>query len=406
VLKNLDKVDWSNLAHAYGTAEDVPGLLRSLASTDEEERSNAIYDLYGSIWHQGTVYAATVYAVPFLLELLESPKVEGKNEILVLLAHLARGTSYHDVHQHLPMMAEKAKEPEWQDKIQKELGWVNDVKAAVKTGENQYLAFLNDADARMRDTAAYALAALGPSANLAEAVWRRLEKENVEGVRESLLLAFGELAEHTEANVGSLLALLLGSSSKSLKLAAAMSLVRLSPSEQSEESIAILLEAAQSPEAYDTLTESIWAEVDDREFLVLNHISRLEGNAARAAESAMMNLLPTRPHPEAIRLAETLLTIAFRDSNRRDAFASLNEQQQRISKLIADSENIWTEKIGGSKSSSVKASMMLRSCGLPDQQGRLRAFIYGAPMPDGIEREQKLLGIGDKLRNFFGRRPR
>jgi hypothetical protein len=284
---------------------------------------------------------------------------------------------------------------------------VSDVKAAVKAGESLYLDLLNGADARMRDAAAYLLASLDrPSAKLAEAVWRRLEKENVEGVRESLMLAFGNLAEHTETNVSSLLALLLGSTSKSLKLAAAMSLVRLSPSEQSEESIAILLEAAQSPEAYDTLTESIWVEVDGLEFLVLSHISRLEGNAARAAESAMISVLPTLPPAEAVRLADILLKIAFRDSNRRHAFASLNQQQQRLVKLITESDNVWTGKIGKSGKSELEISTLLRSSGLPDQRARLIAFIGGVLIPAPVEREQKRSGIGDKLRNLFRRRPR
>ena len=70
-----------------------------------EDREQAMHELYGNIWHQGTVYEASSQAVPFLIQLLESEVVEGRDEICILLAHLARGTSYHDVHQHLPMLA-------------------------------------------------------------------------------------------------------------------------------------------------------------------------------------------------------------------------------------------------------------------------------------------------------------
>lgn len=405
MLENLDRIDWSNLGHAYGPADDVPDLLRSLASADEDERSNAIYELHGNIWHQGTVYQATAYAVPFLLELLESPKVEGKDELLVLLADLARGTSYHDVHQYLSHHKEEAKEQEWQDKIKKELGWVSDVKAAVKAGENLYLGLLNDADARMRDAAAYVLASLErPSLKLAEAVWRRLEKEKEERVQVSLMLAFGFLAERREANISSLLAMLLSSPSKSVKLAAAMSLIQLSPAEQSRDSIAVLVDAARSQEGFDDFDESIWGQVDGVELLVLNHVIQLEGNAARAAEDTLVNALPTHPPAEAFRIARILLGIGFRQSIRRDAtFASLNEQQQRIVKLIAESQNVWAETSGKGGKSGVGISMLLRSHGLPDQQARLQEFIRGADMTGALEREQKRFNM---LKNLFGRRGR
>lgn len=72
MLEGLDQINWGELGHAYGSAEDLPDLLRQLASPDEQSRNNALYQLYGTIWHQGTVYQATAYAVPFLLELLQA----------------------------------------------------------------------------------------------------------------------------------------------------------------------------------------------------------------------------------------------------------------------------------------------------------------------------------------------
>lgn len=404
MLENLDKIDWSNLGHAYGPADDVPDLLRSLASDDEDERSNAIYELHGNIWHQGTVYQATAHAVPFLLELLESPKVEGKDEILVLLADLARGTSYHDVHQHLSHHEEEAKGQDWQNKIQKELGWVSDVKAAVKAGEKLYLGFLNDNDARLRDTAAYLLASLGPSAKLAEAVWKRLEKEKEECVQVSLALAFGNLAEHTEANTSPLLAMLLNSPSKSMKLATAMSLVELSPYQQSSESIAALVDAAQSQEGFGSFDESIWGQADSLELLVFNRINDLGANAMLAVITAFISALPERSPLEANRIAEILLRIGFRNSKQRDkTFAQLSEQQQRIVNLIAGSQNLWTEKVGKDSKSALRISAELRSCGLPDDQAKLRAFVDGVAMPPPLTLEQKRPGFGDRLKNFFGR---
>ena len=66
VLDGLADVPWADLTHAYGPAEDVPGLLRAAASGDAKASRDAVHELFGNIWHQRTVYRATPYAVPFL----------------------------------------------------------------------------------------------------------------------------------------------------------------------------------------------------------------------------------------------------------------------------------------------------------------------------------------------------
>jgi hypothetical protein len=63
-LERLDDVPWGSLTHAYGAADDVPGLLRELASGDAEAREAALHELHGNVWHQGTVYEATAHVVP------------------------------------------------------------------------------------------------------------------------------------------------------------------------------------------------------------------------------------------------------------------------------------------------------------------------------------------------------
>jgi hypothetical protein len=68
-LSGVDDVPWDRLHHAYGTADDVPDLLRALRSSDEEMRSQAHYRLRGNIYHQGTRWEASSHAVPFLVEL-------------------------------------------------------------------------------------------------------------------------------------------------------------------------------------------------------------------------------------------------------------------------------------------------------------------------------------------------
>lgn len=91
VLDGLDKIPWRQLQHAYGAAEDVPDLLRALAGS-EQESEDALGELFATIWHQGTVYEASSYAVPFLVELAVSPEVKRRGEILSLIGSLAEGT--------------------------------------------------------------------------------------------------------------------------------------------------------------------------------------------------------------------------------------------------------------------------------------------------------------------------
>lgn len=84
-LSELGEVDWANLRHAYGSAGDVPAQLQAIADGNSE----AYQDAFGNLWHQWTTYSATLYAVPFLLGILEEG--QGGQDILSLLAVISGG---------------------------------------------------------------------------------------------------------------------------------------------------------------------------------------------------------------------------------------------------------------------------------------------------------------------------
>lgn len=132
MLEGLDEVDWGNPTHAYGPATDVPDLIRALASGDQTTRTDAIYELFGNIWHQWTVYEATTLAIPFLIELLANETVEDRHWILVLLGSVARGSS--DLQ-----------------------AWVTSAREAVGAGFDLYLRLLRHPDPLIRITAPYTL---------------------------------------------------------------------------------------------------------------------------------------------------------------------------------------------------------------------------------------------------------
>lgn len=91
MLEGLDEINWSQLHHAYGEASDVPILIRQLLFPDKVVVDKAIHELFGNIWHQGTIYEASAYAVPFLYELLKSSETPNKLMVAYLLASLATG---------------------------------------------------------------------------------------------------------------------------------------------------------------------------------------------------------------------------------------------------------------------------------------------------------------------------
>ncbi|MFD0591433.1 HEAT repeat domain-containing protein [Catellatospora coxensis] len=65
---DVHTIDWASLEHAYGPAIDTPGLLGDLCSADDAKVAAAHSALWASINHQGTVYPATVAAVPALID--------------------------------------------------------------------------------------------------------------------------------------------------------------------------------------------------------------------------------------------------------------------------------------------------------------------------------------------------
>ncbi|MDT9701339.1 HEAT repeat domain-containing protein [Streptomyces sp. P17] len=88
MFTGIDEVDWASMRHAYGSAEDVPALLRGLASTDPAEREIALDGLYGAVHHQGDVYDSTLACVPFLFALASCPELADRGAVVELLVSI------------------------------------------------------------------------------------------------------------------------------------------------------------------------------------------------------------------------------------------------------------------------------------------------------------------------------
>jgi hypothetical protein len=89
-MTELPSVDWASLEHAYGSAEDIPGLLLS-AETDTRAGStpgSTWFDLWSALCHQGDSYTASYAAVPFLVRLAAQPLYRTQYEPLMLAASI------------------------------------------------------------------------------------------------------------------------------------------------------------------------------------------------------------------------------------------------------------------------------------------------------------------------------
>lgn len=96
VLAGLEQVEWSRLQDAYGAADHLPATLRSLLSPVEEDRLAAIDRLWGTVWHQGTVYGCSPPVIPFLAAVAASPVADDavREQVLLLLASMAAADSF------------------------------------------------------------------------------------------------------------------------------------------------------------------------------------------------------------------------------------------------------------------------------------------------------------------------
>ena len=70
-MLSLDSAKWSELKHAYGSASDMPDLLRQLESLPSSEGdSEPWFSIWSALAHQGDVYPASFAAVPHVIYFL------------------------------------------------------------------------------------------------------------------------------------------------------------------------------------------------------------------------------------------------------------------------------------------------------------------------------------------------
>lgn len=207
MLDGIDQIDWSKLTHGYGPANDIPPLLRALASGDKRASAKAISALYSTILHQGGVYDSTAVVVPFLIEMLAEPRVLGKEHILELLGNIARG-----------------------------IGATLECRAAVAAGTALLVRLLSAKKAALRISAPYVLTACSDrAAEFEPALRQRLPKEKNAKAKASLIMALCQLGDSNDA----VLLLCDESQDPLVRLAAALAVLEHGATEAKTQALAV-----------------------------------------------------------------------------------------------------------------------------------------------------------------------
>jgi hypothetical protein len=162
-LRGLDDVPWSELTHAYGSASDVPGHIRSLLSPDASKRADAFRELFASICHQGTVYEATVHALPFLIELLRDTTISDRDTLALLVARIAAGGGNNEATWSAEIInpftrKPVPKPPDLKKRIARERRIVREVRNRASSALDLLLPYLRHNEAELRMTVAKAMA--------------------------------------------------------------------------------------------------------------------------------------------------------------------------------------------------------------------------------------------------------
>ncbi|WGP12682.1 HEAT repeat domain-containing protein [Streptomyces sp. SH5] len=222
MFSGIDEVDWASMEHAYGPADDVPELLRGLASEDPAEREAALDGMYGAVHHQGDVYACTLACIPFLFELVVDPGVQDRGGVVELLTSIGGFDLDEDDEAEID-----------EDEIEGAANYAM-AAAAVTAGAGVFFELIADEDPGVRLAAPLALATLHRHPVRVLALLReRLPVEPDEEVRLALVEAAGRVAlrhRPLAERVGTWLGLLASrAESPGLRLAALAQLARCSP---------------------------------------------------------------------------------------------------------------------------------------------------------------------------------
>lgn len=353
MLEDLAKIEWGKLRHAYGAAADVPAQLLALASHKREVREEAWSALHGNLWHQETVYEATAYAVPLLIQLARRPDIPDRHRIVAYIGLIARGNSFPAVRQ------------------------------AVRQGASLYAGLLYDAEPRVRATAGYLLALLQEDAetHLGWIRGRLVAGEPDDLVRATLVLSVGRLAAVARhgKTIRFLEQLAASNPVPAVRITAALGLAWCTGAAIPAQALTVLIEGATEPHGAETIFHHVLYEDED----VWSWYGKALCNCGIHAGTvpAILTAIGKSDYPESI--IEDLLVVMLADRPLKPGthVADLTPPQSLALKGIGECDGLWVgadRRIDQYRDVSTRGAIaMLQYFGLPGRFQDFQAFVEG-----------------------------
>lgn len=397
MLDGLDQIDWARLGHAYGPAGDVPEQIRALCSADPGTRAAARWQLYGNIFHQGTRYEATAYAVPFLLEVLGAPDTADRAELLELLSSIAIGYDESWLPAGLPI-AEQRVAAEGGEVLLAAGPHPGDEDFDEDEGDFAYLESLAPQD--QERLYAYVAVAAYDAVRAGIPLFRALLNDPAPAVRAHAAYALGWFPEEAVASLSALEALTAGVPSDQDETVLATALVAagllgMTPAAAALTDVRPLVRwgaaiAAGTVGRENTGARAVeellyWtgsAAATDRRIPFLDGdlagyaglvLGLLGTQHADATFEALLSRIPSVSGLAALLVVGEALRTAFPSGPPPSdvLFAGLDERQRRLVTTLIASPDTWL--INGT--TFVNFNAMIRGYGLPGDHHALRAFV-------------------------------
>jgi hypothetical protein len=339
MLETLDSIWWSSLTGA-GNCTDVPSLLRTMATGIEPDADTAFVELRSLVWHQGTVYEASAYVVPFVYELLEATdNPTFALNLLSLLAALGDGQSYLAVHGHLPAYDKTRDSEDFQQRLNAEIGWMRNTREAIADGAQVLQKLLANKTASIRAWSAYTLGRSKRQWAIRDLLMR-LDLEGHPSVLATVLLVLSDL--EVEQAVGAAQSYL-DSDVLVLKYAAAIALARAqkdqAPGEVVDFLTSVLMDADVIETEFDELELFPHQAVRDVSELVVEAFECLGQERTAKSIPKLLACLKNMPDAYVEDPLNALLAAAFGTGGATPD--QLSAEQQNVLKTLASYDNLW-----------------------------------------------------------------
>lgn len=383
MLEGLTDIKWEELEHAYGDASDVPNLIQELLSEDPDVRDQALWSLYGNIFHQGTRYEATTYAIPFIFEIIRAPKTEEKVDLVKFTVDLALG--YPEAYLPKGPNVENwiVDAEELKNDIDSEVDdWINHIdhfikcyKAVLKEVPTYYDCLENE-DEDLRVMAIFALAWFRETASQSASKIRELLKnEKNENVIASALISLSMLDAYQDVKTDAteIKKYLTDNNPDIIRISASIALINMMEHDVDDEVLDyLIINLPMIAELEMSVYDFPWNDGEVMGFV--SEVLKFYGlESPEKIIPPMCKVLKTLSGFRSFDLTYSLLWMVFPDASTDNPWIlnKLDKYQKMVLRVLANNPNIWL--LDGEEFANF--TLLMEDYNLPKSVSELRTFL-------------------------------